>query len=105
MRETERDTEAIVERIDSLTMDAGLMPKGWRTFIQEGSPSNGRGWHIYASPPNSYGCNRHPATGSSGSYVGWSRREANEKLRLIVQIVGAMGRTKKESRERYGIKP
>lgn len=104
MRETRRDTEAIAERIHSLTMDAGLMPKGWRTHIEEGSPTYGRGWHIYSMPPDSYGLHRHPATGSSGSYVGWSRSEANEKLRLIIQIVGAMGRTKKESRERYGIK-
>lgn len=104
MRETKKDTEAIVERIHALTMDAGLMPKGWRTIVEEGSPSNGRGWNIYASPPNSYGQHRHPATGSSGSYVGWSRREANEKLRLIIQIVGAMGRTKKDNRKRYGIK-
>lgn len=80
------------------------MPKGWRTHLQEGSPTNGRGWNLYASPPDSYGQHRHPATGSSGSYVGWSRREANEKLRLIIQIVGAMGRTKKENRERYGLK-
>lgn len=105
MSETKKHTEAIAEHIHSLTMDAGLMPKGWRTHIEEGSPTYGRGWHIYAMPPDSYGLHRHPATGSSGSYIGWSRREANEKLRLIIQIVGAMGRTKKESRERYGIKP
>ena len=102
MRETKRDTEAIIERIHSLTMDAGLLPKGWRTVLEEGSPTYGRGWNLYASPADSYGQYRHPATGSSGSYVGWSRREANEKLRLIIQIVGAMGRTKKESRQRYG---
>ena len=102
MTETKRDTDAIIERIHNLTVEAGLLPTGWRTVLQEGSPKYGRGWNIYASPPNSYGQYRHPATGSAGSYVGWSRREANEKLRLVIQIVGAMGRTKKESRQRYG---
>tara|TARA_R100001509_G_scaffold140974_1_gene95883 strand:- start:940 stop:1275 length:336 start_codon:yes stop_codon:yes gene_type:complete len=102
MRETKRDTDAIIDRIHNLTVEAGLLPTGWRTVLEEGSPTYGRGWNIYASPPNSYGQYRHPATGSAGSYVGWSRREANEKLRLVIQIVGAMGRTKKESRQRYG---
>ena len=104
MRETKRDTDAIIERIHSLTMDAGLMPKTWATHVQEGSPTYGRGWRIAAVCPKTGAHHRHPATGSSGDYLGWSRREANEKLRLIIQIVGAMGRTKKENRERYGIK-
>lgn len=101
-KETKRDTDAIVERIHNLTVEAGLLPKGWRTVLEEGSPTYGRGWELYASPGDSYGLYRHPAVGSNGAYVGWSRREANEKMRLIIQIVGAMGRTKKENRQQYG---
>ena len=104
MRETKKDTEAIVQHIHALTMDAGLMPKGWRTQVDEGSPTYGHAWRIAAVCPNTGAHYRHPAQGSASDYLGWSRREANEKLRLMIQIVGAMGRTKKENRERYGLK-
>jgi hypothetical protein len=104
MRETKTDTEAIVERIHALTMDAGLMPKGWKTQVDEGSPTYGNAWRIAAVCPKTGTHYRHPAQGSESDYLGWSRGEANRTLRLMIQIVAAMGRTKKENRERYGLK-
>lgn len=104
MRETKRDTRAIVEHIHNLTMHAGLMPKTWRTHVDEGSPTYGRAWRIAAVCPKTGAHHRHPAASSTGDYLGWSRSEANRSLRYIAAIVSAGGNTKKTFRERYGIR-
>ena len=104
MQETKRDTKEIVDRIHSLTMHAKLMPKTWRTQVDEGSPTYGRGWRIAAVCPKTGAHYRHPAASSTGDYLGWSRSEANRSLRYIVAIVSAGGNTKKTFRERYGIR-
>ena len=104
MRETKRDTDAIVEHIHNLTTYARLMPKGWRTQVDEGSPTYGRAWRIAAVCPKTGAHFRHPATGSTGDYLGWSRREANRSLRYIAAIVSAGGNTKKTFRQRYHVK-
>ena len=104
MRETKRDTEAIVEHIHEMTMNAGLMPKGWRTRVDEGSPTYGRAWRIAAVCPKTGAHFNHPAQGGSGDYLGNSRAEANRSLRFMVKIVNAGTNTKKQYRERYGLK-
>ena len=104
MRETKRDTDAIVEHIHEITMDAGLMPNGWRTQVDEGSPTYGRAWRIAAVCPKTGAHYRHPAQASAGDYLGWSRAEANRSLRFMINIVSAGADTKKQYRERYGLK-
>ena len=102
MRETKRDTDAIVKHIHDMTIDAGLMPKGWRTHVQEGSPTYGLAWRIAAVCPKTGAHCHHPAQGSAGDYLGWSRAEANRSLRFMVQIVSAGTSTKKKFRQKYG---
>lgn len=103
MRETKRDTEAIVKHIHEMTMDAGLMPKGWRTHVQEGSPTYGHAWRIAAVCPKTGAHFNHPSQGSSDDYLGSSRVEANRSLRFMVRILGAGTITKKQYRQAYRI--
>jgi len=103
MRETSTQTEAIARYIHEQSLELGLMPKSWQTYIREGSPTYGRGWQIYACDPN-YREFAHPATASGGDYLGWSRREANGQLRRIMQGLTFMKLSKKDARDRYARK-
>ena len=102
MRETKARTQALAEHIHAETVHAKLCGAGWKTQVDEGSPTYGRAWRIALVCPKTGAHYNHPATGAGGDYLGWSRAEANMSLSRILRGVQFINMTKKTARARYG---